>query len=229
VDPEVARLLTTLVPSVVAVVGTLLGAGVAGYWAMRVARENQQGQRALARDAARRERRERLLSPLLEAALARPGEFLQLSTHLSLGRIGEAAELLDKLARESPVESTAWMVPIGYTVDETITAYVGLDADCVEESAKLLARVKERGPFGHDVTLEHPHAPECERLNALAHDLMDAAVLLHQKAGDFFDHDDPPEHGRAREVHNQITLLNLRKKQLERRLAVLSTKDCPPD
>src|SRR5437868_3140371 len=101
-DPEVAKQLIT-------VGGTLGGAlvGVLGGWL--VARANIAGQRAIADDNARRERRHQRVKGLLDIANTRAYEWYLVYNSVTKGDGTEAVEIASRLNRDRhPIADWSW-------------------------------------------------------------------------------------------------------------------------
>src|SRR5438270_55843 len=78
-DPELAKLLTTLGVAAVGILGTVLGAWINQRGARGTAERQLDGQRALARDQAIRVwRADHIAKPLLEAAYERRAAYIDL-------------------------------------------------------------------------------------------------------------------------------------------------------
>jgi hypothetical protein len=140
-DPEVAKQLIT-------VGGTLGGALVGAFASWLVARTNIGGQRAIARDNARRLRREKQVQALLDHIQRSIGIHRQLGQAQSTGQAAKFGELLAELRNESPFLDPIWTAVQDETFDAASKRYLSargaLEGRLVEiyESGKLPSKTE---------------------------------------------------------------------------------------
>jgi hypothetical protein len=175
-DPETAKLVAWIAP-LATVVGAIVG-GIGAILAGRVAaRENQRGQRLLARDAHRRSRRERQVDGLLDLVSRRGRQYQRIHGAALTGDNKTVVTLAEEVGALRHLESAPWIAARGSGLEAHIAAFLAADMRCLETVGQLKAGA------------ESPDALDPKHLAQTLHGrvsaLLETSIALQQAAEDY--------------------------------------------
>jgi len=194
-DPELAKLLTVLASSALAVSGTLAGAFIGARGAARVAQINVTAQREIARDADRRKRKSEQSSHLLDLANGRIRLYRQFHNDALLGRTEGYYERTITMRDSHVWDEASWIMMASAKIREAIQVFSQADTACqlqVHEVCRLLTK---------GVDMEPSTADLMEKIGALSNVL----VFVNQVVEDYVDgYSDTPEEREAERTLAEI-------------------------
>ncbi|MDP8923281.1 MAG: hypothetical protein M3O34_10460 [Chloroflexota bacterium] len=187
VDQETVRLTVVALAGVIASLLTGAAGVLGGYFAARVA---QRGQRRIADESFRREKRHALLYPVVKLVMDRVEDRHALIDALEDGDVERARAATERL-EAAPLSQGYWWVPAGSKLSRQLYVYMMLDKTAVQTGLVVTllmvqARMLERHAAGRRhvaVEADHLHG-EVDRLQgALQRLQLDGALDRHRVNG----------------------------------------------
>jgi hypothetical protein len=137
-DPETAK---TVIPGLFALGGAVVG--VLGGWL--TAKVNQEGQRKIAQDKDRRERRRAEVEPILDHSRTRATQYLIICVARDAADSGALRRSFLELEPAAGT-SSAWLVALGGEFAEVYAVYESLDMECFRQALAMRETLNEVEP-----------------------------------------------------------------------------------